>query len=54
MATSGFARPIPGVPMEANLNGISFAVANASGFVARAREAVQHAGAAEILALMRG
>jgi subtilisin family serine protease len=54
VATSGFARPIPGVPMEANLNGISFAVANASGFVARAREAVQHAGAAEILALMRG
>ena len=33
---SGYARPIPGVPMEANLKGISFAVANATGFVARA------------------
>src|SRR5262249_12871257 len=32
---SGFARPIPGVPPERNLNGISFAVANMSGFVAR-------------------
>lgn len=32
---SGFARPIPGVPPERNLNGISFAVANMTGFVAR-------------------
>src|SRR5262245_39290441 len=32
---SGFARPIPGVPPERNLNGISFAVANVSGFLAR-------------------
>jgi subtilisin family serine protease len=32
---SGFARPIPGVPPERNLNGISFAVANITGFVAR-------------------
>ena len=30
---------IPGVPPERNLNGISFAVANMSGFVARVREA---------------
>jgi len=29
-------RPIPGVPKERNLSGISFAVANMSGFVARA------------------
>jgi subtilisin family serine protease len=35
---SGFARPIPGVPPERNLNGISFAVANVTGFVARACE----------------
>jgi subtilisin family serine protease len=35
---SGFARPIPGVPPERNLNGISFAVANMTGFVARAYE----------------
>ena len=33
---SGFPRPIPGVPPERNLNGISFAVANMTGFVARA------------------
>ena len=33
---SGFPRQIPGVPPERNLNGISFAVANMSGFAARA------------------
>jgi subtilisin family serine protease len=33
---SGFAREIPGIPPERNLNGISFAVANMTGFVARA------------------
>jgi hypothetical protein len=32
---SGFARPIPGVPPERNLNGVSFAVANLTGFLAR-------------------
>jgi subtilisin family serine protease len=37
---SGFPREIPGVPPERNLNGISFAVANMTGFVARAREGV--------------
>ena len=36
---SGYPRPIPGVPQERNLNGISFAVANMTGFVARARQA---------------
>jgi subtilisin family serine protease len=30
-----FPRPIPGVPKERNLSGVSFAVANASGFLAR-------------------
>jgi hypothetical protein len=34
---SGFPRPIPGVPPDRNLSGISFAVANMTGFVARAR-----------------
>lgn len=34
VVASPFARPIPGVPMERNLNGISFAVANASGVLA--------------------
>lgn len=33
---SGYPRPIPGVPPERNLQGVSFAVANATGFVARA------------------
>lgn len=35
---SGFPRPMPGVPPERNLNGVSFAVANMTGFVARACE----------------
>jgi subtilisin family serine protease len=38
---SGYARPIPGVPPERNLNGISFAVANMTGFAARACEALK-------------
>lgn len=32
---SGFPRPIPGVPAEKNLKGLSFAVANVTGIVAR-------------------
>ena len=36
---SGYPRPIPGFPQERNLSGISFAVANMTGFVARAVEA---------------
>jgi subtilisin family serine protease len=32
---SGYPRPIPGVPPERNLKGLSFAVANATGFLAR-------------------
>lgn len=35
---SGFPRPVPGVPPERNLRGISFAAANVSGILARARE----------------
>jgi len=38
LVTSPYPRDIPGVPRERNLNGVSFAVANASGFVARALE----------------
>jgi hypothetical protein len=38
---SGYPRPLPGVPQARNLNGISFAVANMSGFVARACEQVR-------------
>jgi hypothetical protein len=32
---SGFPRPIPGVPPERNLKGISFAVANVTGLLAK-------------------
>jgi len=38
IVTSGYPRDIPNVPRDRNLKGISFAVANASGFVARACE----------------
>lgn len=34
---SGYPRSLPGVPRERNLQGISFAVANMTGFVVRAR-----------------
>jgi len=37
--TSGYPRSLPGLPRERNLHGISFAVANMTGFVARACEA---------------
>ena len=39
LTTSPYPRDIPGVPRERNLSGISFAVANATGFAARALEA---------------
>jgi subtilisin family serine protease len=35
---TGYPRPIPGVPRERNLSGISFAVANVTGFLARLLE----------------
>ena len=38
LRASGYPRPIPGVAPERNLNGISFAVANATGVLARALE----------------
>lgn len=37
-AASPYPRPIPGVPVKMNLSGISFAVANVSGVLARALE----------------
>jgi subtilisin family serine protease len=40
IAASGYPREIPNVSPERNLKGISFAVANASGFVARARQSI--------------
>jgi len=54
MVTSPFPRDIPGVPRERNVNGVSFAVANASGFVARALEASPDASAVEVLARLEG
>jgi subtilisin family serine protease len=36
IAASGYPRPIPGVPPARNLQGLSFAVANATGLVAKA------------------
>jgi subtilisin family serine protease len=38
LRASPYPRPIPGVPPERNFNGISFAVANASGVIARLLE----------------
>jgi len=38
---SGYPRPAPGIPRERNLQGISFAVANMSGFAARALESLE-------------
>ena len=37
---SGYPRPIPGVPSQRNLYGVSFAVAQVSGFAARACESL--------------
>ena len=48
IAASGYPRDIPNVPRERNLKGVSFAVANASGFVARALEATPHARLSEV------
>jgi subtilisin family serine protease len=45
---SGYPRSIPGVPPQRNLNGVSFAVANITGFVARARQAYPAASLAEL------
>jgi hypothetical protein len=44
LRASGYPRPIPGVPIEQNLSGISFAVANASGYLARLLEGVPDRG----------
>jgi subtilisin family serine protease len=40
LTASGYPRSLPGVPRARNLHGISFAVANATGFVVRACEAL--------------
>lgn len=44
MRASGYPRPIPGVPPERNLKGLSFAVANATGLLALALERQRQVG----------
>jgi len=54
VAASPYPRPIPGVPPEMNLNGISFAVANVTGMLARVLEGYQGpVTAAECVGLLR-
>ena len=47
---SSYPRPMPGVPPERNLNGVSFAVANMTGFVARACEDLEDRSYKSVLA----
>lgn len=49
---SPFPRPIPGVPPERNLHGVSFAVANVTGFVARLVEHATQAGRDDVFRLL--
>jgi subtilisin family serine protease len=49
LAASPYPRPIPGVPPDRNLSGISFAVANATGFLARLLEAVDATSLGDVL-----
>ena len=54
LAASPYPRPIPGVPQGRNLSGVSFAVANATGLVARCLEGrAPVVSAAELLELLR-
>jgi subtilisin family serine protease len=53
LTASPYPRGIPGVPRENNLHGISFAVANASGFVARALEAAPGADVGRVFAALK-
>ena len=52
LAASGYPRDIPGVPRERNLKGISFAVANASGFAARACESLGATSRASVASIL--
>lgn len=44
LRASGYPRPIPGVPVDQNVSGLSFAVANASGFIALVLESRSDGG----------
>jgi len=52
VAASGYPRDIPGVPRDRNLKGLSFAVANATGFVARALQAMPGATPTQLFELL--
>jgi hypothetical protein len=50
---SGYPRPVPGVPPERNLKGISFAVANVTGLLAREMSAGSRLSCDEAMDLLR-
>ncbi len=50
---SGYPRAMPGVPPERNLNGVSFAVANMTGFVARACEGLEDRSVERVRSVLR-
>jgi subtilisin family serine protease len=52
LVASGYPRSLPGVPRTKNLHGISFAVANATGFVVRACETMQNRSYENVCAAM--
>jgi len=52
LITSPYPRDIPGVPRDRNISGVSFAVANATGFAARALEAAPGADVARVFATL--
>ena len=53
LRASPYPRPVPGVPPERNLKGISFAVANMTGFVARVLESAPAATIDDVQRLLR-
>jgi hypothetical protein len=50
---SGYPRSVPGVAQQRNLNGISFAVANMTGFIARAAEGMEHRSFENVCAALK-
>jgi subtilisin family serine protease len=53
LSASGYPRPIPGVPPERNFSGLSFAVANATGLLARMLENAPAGSIAEVASRLR-
>lgn len=54
IGASGYPRPIPNVPTERNLAGVSFAIANTTGFLARVLEGRPEISSAEaVIKVMR-